>query len=60
VSGECVANDVRDPEALEAALQAASARAVELAARLREGSIAPCPATCSRQGCSYPGICRVS
>jgi ATP-dependent helicase/DNAse subunit B len=60
VSGECVANDVRDPEALEAALQAASARAVELAARLREGRIAPCPATCSRQGCSYPGICRVS
>jgi hypothetical protein len=33
---------------------------VELAKRLRAGEIAPCPETCSRQGCRYPGICRVS
>jgi ATP-dependent helicase/DNAse subunit B len=60
VSGECVANDARDDEALRAELDSAAARAVELAARLRAGRITPCPETCSRQGCSYPGICRVS
>ncbi len=57
---ECVANDERDPEALGEELEAAAARAVELAARLRAGQITPCPETCSRQGCRYPGICRVS
>ncbi|HTX31983.1 MAG TPA: PD-(D/E)XK nuclease family protein [Solirubrobacteraceae bacterium] len=56
----CVANDARDPEALTEELEAAAARAVELAARLRGGEITPCPETCSRQGCRYPGICRVS
>jgi PD-(D/E)XK nuclease superfamily len=60
VSDECVGNDGRDPEAMEAELAAAAARAVELATRLRRGQIVPCPETCSRQGCRYPGICRVS
>ncbi len=60
VSGECVANDARDAEALEAELDAAVARALELGRRLRAGQIRPCPETCSRQGCRYPGICRVA
>jgi ATP-dependent helicase/DNAse subunit B len=60
VSGECVANDARDPETLRRELEDAAARAVELGARLRAGQIVPCPETCSREGCSYPGICRVS
>ncbi len=30
-------------------------RALALAARLRAGALEPCPATCSRDGCSYPG-----
>ncbi|HLY50976.1 MAG TPA: PD-(D/E)XK nuclease family protein [Solirubrobacteraceae bacterium] len=60
VSGECVANDGRDPAGLEAELNDAAARALELAGRLRSGQISPCPQTCSRQGCRYPGICRVS
>jgi RecB family exonuclease len=53
-----VGNDGRDPDELEALLDEARARAVALAARLRAGSLEPCPATCSRDGCSYPGICR--
>ena len=35
-------------------------RAVALAARLRAGELTPCPQTCSRDGCRYPGICRAS
>jgi hypothetical protein len=60
VSGECVGTDVREAEALTAELDAAASRALELAGRLRAGRIVPCPETCSRQGCAYPGICRVS
>ena len=30
-------------------------RAVALAARLRAGELTPCPKTCSRDGCLYPG-----
>jgi ATP-dependent helicase/DNAse subunit B len=60
VAGECVANDARDADSLGEELEAAAARAVELARRLRAGEIRPCPETCSRQGCRYPGICRVS
>ena len=48
----------RDPEELEELLEDARTRAVALAARLRAGSLEPCPATCSRDGCRYPGICR--
>jgi RecB family exonuclease len=53
-----VGNDGRDPEQLDELLDEARARALALAARLRSGSLEPCPATCSRDGCSYPGICR--
>jgi len=53
-----VANDGRDPEELRELLDGARARALALAARLRAGSLEPCPATCSRDGCSFPGICR--
>jgi PD-(D/E)XK nuclease superfamily len=53
-----VGNDGRDPDELEELLDQARARALALAARLRAGSLEPCPATCSRDGCSYPGICR--
>jgi RecB family exonuclease len=60
VSRECVANDAREPEALRLQLDAAAERAIELARRLRGGEITPCPETCSRDGCRYPGICRVS
>jgi ATP-dependent helicase/DNAse subunit B len=60
VGGELVANDARDPEGLAAELEDASARAIALAARLRAGELTPCPETCSRDGCRYPGICRVT
>jgi ATP-dependent helicase/DNAse subunit B len=53
-----VGNDGRDPEELQQLLEEARARALALAARLRAGELEPCPATCSRDGCSYPGICR--
>jgi ATP-dependent helicase/DNAse subunit B len=53
-----VGNDGRDPDELEELLDEARGRALALAARLRAGSLEPCPATCSRDGCSYPGICR--
>jgi ATP-dependent helicase/DNAse subunit B len=51
-------NDAREPEALDAELDDAAARAIELALALRAGELQPCPQTCSRNGCSYPGICR--
>jgi ATP-dependent helicase/DNAse subunit B len=50
--------DARNAEELEAELDSAVARAVELALALRAGELRPCPQTCSRNGCSYPGICR--
>jgi ATP-dependent helicase/nuclease subunit B len=53
-----VANDGRDREQLDEVLDEARERALALAARLRSGLLEPCPATCSRDGCSYPGICR--
>jgi ATP-dependent helicase/DNAse subunit B len=59
--GNCVvANDAREPEELERMLAEAEQQAVALAARLRAGRVEPCPQTCSREGCRYPGICRVS
>lgn len=51
--------DRRSREELEAELNAAAARACELAARLRGGRLAATPETCSPNGCAYPGICRV-
>jgi ATP-dependent helicase/DNAse subunit B len=53
-----VGTDARDQAELEAVLQDASALAVELTRRIRSGALQPCPQTCSRQGCAYPGICR--
>jgi RecB family exonuclease len=51
-------NDARDPDEFEAVLRDAEERAVEIAGRLRAGTLTPCPQTCSRHGCAYPGICR--
>jgi len=56
--GGRVANDARSQAELDAALEDARTRALALAARLRAGELEPCPATCSRDGCSFPGICR--
>jgi ATP-dependent helicase/DNAse subunit B len=56
----CVGTDGRDCDALRAELDDARERAVALASRLRAGELVPCPATCSREGCMYPSICRVS
>jgi hypothetical protein len=53
-----VANDARDSEAFEEVLDDAAQRALGLAERLRAGELTPCPETCSRDGCAYPGICR--
>lgn len=58
VGAELFENDARDREALEAGLEEAAARAISLAAKLRTGDVTPCPETCSREGCAYPGICR--
>jgi ATP-dependent helicase/DNAse subunit B len=58
VGTRLVANDARDEAALRDELEDASARAIALAARLRAGELTPCPQTCSRDGCKYPGICR--
>ncbi len=58
VGARVVATDARSSEELEATLQDAAARALEIAAQLRTGRLEPCPETCSRQGCRFPGICR--
>jgi RecB family exonuclease len=58
VPASVYANDARDPAALGAELDGAAQRAVALAQRLRAGELIPCPQTCSRDGCAYPGICR--
>ncbi len=58
VGDRLVATDAREPAELDDELHDASARAVELTHRLRTGALEPCPQTCSRQGCAYPGICR--
>jgi len=55
-----VANDARDQRELEDELEDAAARAIALAIRLRAGELTPCPETCARDGCRYPGICRSS
>ena len=58
VGSRVVANDARSEEQLDEVLADAAARAVALAAQLRSGELKPCPETCSRDGCRYPGICR--
>jgi RecB family exonuclease len=60
VGAELVATDARDPDALAAELESAQLSAVAIAARLRSGELTPCPATCSRDGCRYPAICRTT
>jgi PD-(D/E)XK nuclease superfamily len=60
VGASLVATDGRDPEGLAAELEDARQRAVSLAARLRSGELTPCPTNCSRDGCSYPAICRTT
>ncbi len=51
-------SDARGPDEFTDELTQASERAVALAAALRSGSLTPCPQTCTRDGCAYPGICR--
>jgi ATP-dependent helicase/nuclease subunit B len=58
VGASVVSNDARSPEELQEILGDARRRALELASRLRSGHLEPCPDTCSRDGCKYPGICR--
>ncbi len=58
VGSAVVANDARSSEELEGVLEDARARALAATARLRSGELVPCPETCSRDGCRYPGICR--
>jgi ATP-dependent helicase/DNAse subunit B len=53
-----VAGDGRSPEELDAELGGAAERAIALAASLRAGGLTPCPQTCTRDGCAFPGICR--
>src|SRR5581483_9784254 len=58
VGENLLANDGRSEEELDELLAQAERRAVEVASRLRSGELEPCPQTCSREGCRYPGICR--
>jgi len=58
VGGSVVGNDARDQAEIDELLEDAKDRAVALAERLRGGELEPCPTTCSRDGCRYPGICR--
>jgi ATP-dependent helicase/DNAse subunit B len=58
VGTRAVAKDGREPAEFAAELDAAATRAVALAAALRSGALTPCPQTCTRDGCAYPGICR--
>jgi ATP-dependent helicase/DNAse subunit B len=60
VGEEVVVNDARTHEELQGMLEAARERAVALALALRSGELPPQPATCSRFGCAYPGICRAA
>jgi ATP-dependent helicase/DNAse subunit B len=53
-----VDRDGRSPEEFSAELDDAVQRAIAVAAELRSGRLEPCPQTCSRNGCAYPGICR--
>ncbi|MGB9186181.1 MAG: PD-(D/E)XK nuclease family protein, partial [Solirubrobacteraceae bacterium] len=50
--------DGRAADEFTAELDTAGERAVAVAAALRSGAVTPCPQTCSRDGCAFPGICR--
>ncbi len=58
VGARVVHTDARSQEELDELLEDAAARAVAIAAELRSGRLEPCPETCSREGCMFPGICR--
>ena len=58
VGERAVDRDARSAEELDAALESAERRALEIVAAIRSGELEPCPATCGREGCAYPGICR--
>ncbi len=49
--------DAFDQAELEQLLAEIEQQAVGVAATLRRGELTPCPASCSRDGCSHPGIC---
>jgi ATP-dependent helicase/DNAse subunit B len=60
LGGGLVDTDLRDEDELEAQLDRARERVVELAGRMRSGELRPCPETCAwNGGCSHPSICRV-
>jgi RecB family exonuclease len=59
VGAHVVPTDARTRDEIDAELADATARALALAARLRSGELTAHPETCSRDGCRYPGICRV-
>jgi hypothetical protein len=53
-------NDFAGEQELEAELDRARERVLELAGRMRSGEIRPCPETCAwNGGCAHPSICRV-
>ncbi|HEV3054651.1 MAG TPA: PD-(D/E)XK nuclease family protein [Solirubrobacteraceae bacterium] len=56
--GSVVDRDARSAAELDGLLDDAAERAVALARRLRAGDVTPCPQTCTRAGCAFPGICR--
>lgn len=53
-----VGTDAREPPELDEELKDAASRALEVTRTLRQGVLTPCPDTCSRRGCEFPGICR--
>jgi RecB family exonuclease len=53
-------NDGLDLAAFDGLLADVAADAVAITRRLRSGVLEPCPQTCSRDGCLFPGICRSS
>jgi ATP-dependent helicase/DNAse subunit B len=57
VGGAVYSTDGFDQADLALLLEQIEEQAVAVAARLRRGELTPCPATCSRDGCSHPGIC---
>ncbi len=60
VGGGLFPADGCEPAEIDALLDEVRADAAAYAARLRAGELEPCPQTCSRDGCRYPGICRSS
>ncbi len=58
VGTRAISTDGRERQPLDEVLADAESRAVALAGGIRNGIVTPSPQTCSRDGCSYPGICR--